>query len=92
MNTYLKDGAVSFLATLGITIPTGLLDNILSLLIVAFVTGIVVPLIRYLGALIISKINGHSEEKKQEFQNKLDEDIDEIVDEIKKLGEDKNDD
>ena len=92
MNTYIKDGFVSFCATLGITIPTGLLDNIVALLIVAAVTGIVVPLIRYLGSCIIYNIKGYTEEKKQELQNKLDEDIDEIVDEIKKMGGEENDD
>lgn len=86
MEKYIKDGMLSFMATLGITIPTGLLDNVISLLIVAVVTGILIPLIRYLGSYIIDSIKGINEEKKQKLQDKLNDDIDEIEKEIKEKG------
>lgn len=91
--TYFKDGAISFITALGISIPTGLIDDILKLLLLALITGFVVPIIR----LLFHKLVKYLKDKKvisecdyNFLNNKAKETVDKLEKELQeKLKKDK---
>ena len=85
---YFKDGTISFLTALGIGIPTGLVGNIISVLILAVITGVIIPLLRILFRqlfLLLNKKGVISDDELNEIINKQKKAIDELEKEVEKL-------
>lgn len=89
---YFKDGSISFLTSLGIGIPSGLVGNIMGVLILAVITGVIIPLLRILFKqifLLLNKKGVITDDELNEIIDKQKKMIDELEKEVEKLKDEK---